>query len=587
MKRTIQKISLRILLLTGFIVCVIPLFFCFIYLYINSYQTVEEMVISSTLSRNYNQAKEIDKQIYQLQKRQNECIVNDNMKFLVFDNINSYSDYEVSNAKLQILQAINIINTSNDISENVEIFFPENNLHISTENGISDISSEMESDLKNKIDSLNSNSYPYLENEIYIINSDIRIDPLSDKIPLITMLSTVSTQKIMEEINRQNELNIYNSKYVLQQGSTGEVLQSTYSLEGKNVSKFLTVDKKEQQGYVTEKINGESYIVTYTRLNSVDMILYELIPSKVIFSDINNIQIFFYFSVLFFVIMGMIFYLLNNRLYYKPTNILVDAFKELRENNFKVRIQENSFISEYDTLYKSFNETIVVLNDLIHKNAESKILIKEAQLKQLQFQINPHFLYNCFFILNSMIRMENYEDVEKMSNLLGTFLKYITKDKDGFVVLKEEDKYARVYSEIQLCRFSRRINIKLMELPKEIEGLVVPQLLIQPLIENCFIHGMKDVSENGIIKMSYEISENLICICVEDNGTNLSPEDIQKITNSIEGKNLDGESDSVALENIHKRLMTAFGVGSGLFAYKSQLGGLKIVAKLYLRKEDR
>ena len=137
-----------------------------------------------------------------------------------------------------------------------------------------------------------------------------------------------------------------------------------------------------------------------------------------------------------------------------------------------------------------------------------------------------------------------------------------------------KDEVARITAEIQQMRFSQRIDLQWKIEPERFHDLKVPKLILQPLIENAFEHGLRRVLEGGIIRVSLDDTDGVV-IHVEDNGQSLTDERLEELATRLrQNKHQDGE-DSVALLNIHRRLQILFGSQSGLTVSRSDLGGMK------------
>ncbi|GJM75129.1 hypothetical protein HMSSN036_73450 [Paenibacillus macerans] len=104
-------------------------------------------------------------------------------------------------------------------------------------------------------------------------------------------------------------------------------------------------------------------------------------------------------------------------------------------------------------------------------------MAQRAELKQLQSQINPHFLYNSFFILNTMAKTGDTERIEQFTTLLGEYFEFVTRNASDLVALEQEIHHARMYAEIQELRFSRRIQVRFDTLPDELRSIPVPRLI--------------------------------------------------------------------------------------------------------------
>jgi len=212
----------------------------------------------------------------------------------------------------------------------------------------------------------------------------------------------------------------------------------------------------------------------------------------------------------------------------------------------------------------------------IDKVYEQELTLKDTELKMLQYQINPHFLYNTFFTMYQMLQVAEYENLQKIMSRVGRYFSFITKS-EGYITLSDEMNFCTDYMEIQLIRFGSRIKAEIEPLPDEVRNLRIPRLSLQPLLENCFKHGLTNKEEDGLIKLSYLIDDAVIKICVEDNGDELDDETLTLICNALT-ENKDAKA--LGLRNVHKRLQSYFGEEYGIRATRSKLGGLFVEVEL-------
>ena len=120
-------------------------------------------------------------------------------------------------------------------------------------------------------------------------------------------------------------------------------------------------------------------------------------------------------------------------------------------------------------MYGRFNQMVVNLRSLIDQAYKQKIMTQRAELKQLQSQINPHFLYNSFFILNTMAHTGDLEGIETFTTQLGGYFQFVTRNASDEVALHQEIHHARLYTEIQSCDFPSRIKVDFEPLPEGLE----------------------------------------------------------------------------------------------------------------------
>jgi len=211
--------------------------------------------------------------------------------------------------------------------------------------------------------------------------------------------------------------------------------------------------------------------------------------------------------------------------------------------------------------------------------AHQKILANQAELRQLQAQVNPHFLYNSFFILRSRINKRDWIGSETYCGMLGTYFQFLTKNYHDTTTLAYELDHARVYAEIQAVRFRNRISVSIEKLPNNVENINVPKLILQPIIENAFKYGLEEMEKNGLLKVSFQlVDQKGVIIHIDDNGLAYDEEKIAHLQRLFANDEIKEPS---GLLNIHKRLELFMGNGSGLGLCKSTLGGLRVSILLY------
>lgn len=255
----------------------------------------------------------------------------------------------------------------------------------------------------------------------------------------------------------------------------------------------------------------------------------------------------------------------------KPIQKLTEAFHKLENGDFsgKLSVEQND---DFAYLYLKYNDMLDRLQHLIYEVYDTKILLQKAELRQLQSQINPHFLYNSYFLLHRTIKEQDYDKAVRFSKEMGQYFQYITRNRADTVPLCQESRHAQIYADIQAMRFEERIEVRYGEFPQEWADVHVPRLIIQPLIENAFEHGLEALSENGILSVSFVSGKDTLEIRVEDNGVSLADEALEQMNRML--SHVDETAETTAVINIHQRIQGMFGKNSGLFFARSELGGL-------------
>ncbi|WP_270168457.1 sensor histidine kinase [Paenibacillus sp. SYP-B4298] len=268
------------------------------------------------------------------------------------------------------------------------------------------------------------------------------------------------------------------------------------------------------------------------------------------------------------------------RLVHRPMKRLLRLFRKVEDGNFQLMINHDES-DEFSYMYFQFDHMLGQIDQLIKQNYEKKIHNQRMELKHLQSQINPHFLYNSLYVLYRMSQEENYEGVTEMSKHLGDYFKFLTRTSGDLISLKQEIEHAKTYAAIQQIRFGERIRCR-FHVEGEIEDWQVPRLIIQPLIENAYQHGHRNTYEDGTIEVEVTASKKEVHISISDNGIGLKQEeldqwDLRKMANIDEG-NGDG------IWNVHRRIQLILGDQNGLMLQNNEGGGLCV--NITLQRKD-
>jgi two-component system, sensor histidine kinase YesM len=392
--------------------------------------------------------------------------------------------------------------------------------------------------------------------------------------------SHLSKSNIIKNINQYNLFPSALSYFIFEQENI--VLSSDISEHSSDILQLMNyLDDNRENTIISKTLWGEDYVVFQYRSDFLDARYIQLVPEDLLLADSNRFKhsfILFTYLALFITIAytTYIYFLVKT-----PMDKLVDSFKQVENENFNIKIDRKQK-DEFSIVFNSFNSMVYKINTLINEVYVQKILNQKSELRQLQSQINPHFLYNSFFILRNRITRKNYTGAEEFCEMLGQYFKYITQNYKDYTTLKDEVYHARIYSTIQATRFSSRMSIDFQELPEKYNTLNVPKLIMQPILENSFKYGLENKEFDGELKVSFEEDSNFLLIHVEDNGDSFlaHKENIDKMQLLFEKHN--EVKEPTGLINIHKRIQLFLDSQSGISFSKSELGGLKVSLKLNL-----
>ncbi|AIQ23971.1 sensor histidine kinase [Paenibacillus sp. FSL H7-0737] len=246
---------------------------------------------------------------------------------------------------------------------------------------------------------------------------------------------------------------------------------------------------------------------------------------------------------------------------------------------------------EIGQLARQFNHMVRNINELMSEVQESNRQKNATQLKQNEIkfkmmasQINPHFLFNALESIRMKALVRGQADISQVVRLLGKMMRKNLEVGNGMISLQSELETVNSYLVIQKFRYDDRLTYELLVDPKA-NPFQIPPLIIQPLVENCVIHGLENRIEGGMVRVEIRLEDSYLKVQVSDNGVGISKTRIQEIRKML-NNNDDYESNNIGMRNIHLRLQLTYGPQFGL-TLASQIGfGTQISFAIPLRSDS-
>lgn len=488
------------------------------------------------------------------------------------------SRYEVDSSLNNIYTKLKQIKETSPYISDVVYYVPEINKRVSTTEGIRDVTNEEWQSLLGTMGNLKGALSKY-KDELYLLRSNpYNLDSnLPPNFLLGVKLSSAELELRLKEFSVSG-----GSDITLAFGNNNEYVISSNS----NQTPILfpvekSLNSEETVSVQRHRLDNSFYYSLYDHNNNFR--LTAMISNSVLMKPIQIYsQLLWLLSVVSVVII-ILFSLWTYRMIHRPMSILIRGFKKAEQGQTGIYIT-HSRRDEFGYLYSRFNEMLKHLHTLIDENYVQRIRTGEAELKHLQSQITPHFLYNSLFSIKQMAEVENVELIKEFSDYLGQYFRYMTRDFAQEVTLQQEVEHALVYLAIQRIRFGARIRAEVDEMEPDCRDIRIPRVLLQPIIENVFEHGLKQKSSNGLLKMSYEKMKNTLTIRIEDNGDTLSEDKLQLLQRQFSEQNIN-QGEITGLLNVNQRLRIKFGSPYGLQAERSSLGGLCVKVNIPLEGE--
>ena len=243
----------------------------------------------------------------------------------------------------------------------------------------------------------------------------------------------------------------------------------------------------------------------------------------------------------------------------RPISKLSRLMEKAEEGDFSVRF-DAMHRDEIGVLGGSFNHMLEHIGELIHELYEEKQIRLEAQLKSLQEQIKPHFLYNTLDTISWMARAQNAMDVVRLVDALTNMFRVGLSSGRDYITLREEKNHVTNYLYIQKVRYQDRLRYSI-EITDEYDGLVVPKLILQPLVENAIYHGVKMKRSGGQIRITAQTEEEMLLLHVWDDGAGISPERLEELRQNMPKEEKTG---GFGLSYIAERIGLTYGAPYGV-----------------------
>ncbi|MFJ2045480.1 sensor histidine kinase [Paenibacillus taichungensis] len=386
--------------------------------------------------------------------------------------------------------------------------------------------------------------------------------------------------------NIQNMLDTYKEggqgdPFFYHKGNSPILNRSADKQLSEELIRYLDEHSTEDTTQDVVKLNGKKYLVSSVKSSYLDWHLVDVVPLYQILQPISlSRNLFYLFMILLFVVGISASILLYRNIQY-PIKKLIQGLRRVQRGDYSVRLHSKDQ-NEFSFLFHRFNDMSHQIQDLIENVFQEKIRAKEATLKQLQAQINPHFLYNCLGYIINMAQMKDEQAVVSMAHNLSAYYRYTTRVERETSSLKEEINLLVNYLDIQKLR-NGRIEYHI-DIPEDMLAQSVPRLMLQPIVENSVIHGVAKSYSSGEIRITGESSNGFCKIYIDDDGPGLSPEQLEAL--NLKMQQPLQEEMGCGLWNTNQRIMHLFGNQSYLLFGPSPLGGFRTEMIWEIPKED-
>ncbi|MCR5734119.1 MAG: sensor histidine kinase [Lachnospiraceae bacterium] len=357
----------------------------------------------------------------------------------------------------------------------------------------------------------------------------------SNGMPIITIgrsIYDIYTQKLSGVLLMNISINMLNKVSRNQAfdmaffSEDGEYL--TGNMDGAGLKEYVDFQADKGKIIHTEKmIASEKKMISYYAFEDVPIVLVCVNTEKVSAIPTETIMLLLVLLLAFVFAMIMSTRYVSNNIN-KPISGLTKAMEETRESGWMKRMEVAAPENEIGKLAESYNSMIEYLNDLFKKLIEEEKSVQKAEMRVLQEQIKPHFLYNSLETISFMALDSGAQDVYGALETLGSFYRNFLSKGDREIPVKREVGIVKDYLALQKLRYGDIIKDE-YEIAEDTEDLKIPKLILQPLVENSIYHGIRPKGEEGIIRIITKKEGNDIVLSVYDTGIGMPEEAIKKL----------------------------------------------------------
>lgn len=366
-------------------------------------------------------------------------------------------------------------------------------------------------------------------------------------------------------------------------GSNGKYAGITKN-ELEKIAKIESFFEDDQDIYVCKCIwNGEPTLLTAERNPRTNVYVMKILSMK---KQYQKMFIELFGLIVLESVIVLVLYLVISRIVGKllrDFDVFSSCIKEVEKGNLNVRIPVLSQL-EVNDMAIEYNKMLCKVTELMDTAVRREVMVKEAQIRSLEKQINSHFLYNVLDAIRMMAEVKGIYNVSDALLALARMFRYNLKVDSHYVLLQEEIAYLENY--LKLCNIRYDYYITLSEnITDECRNLKVPKIILQPIAENSIVHGLDELAEDTTIYLKVYQKEKVAYIEMTDMGKGMDEAELQNVRGTVTfGGGGEHSTNGIGLHNIHERIQLMYGSEYGVEVYSKEQCYTKVVLKIPVQK---
>lgn len=385
-----------------------------------------------------------------------------------------------------------------------------------------------------------------------------------------------------------NDFLTYNIQNVSIYNDTGLLLYSynSFKEDYKKASEEL-LKKSKPNGFYSAKHNGDMIYLAYNEIPNLKWKLAVFISSNHLLVDMKKVLLTIFILCLITLPIWLVLIYTIYRDIINPVYLLVDRMDKIEKGNTGITVSDDRH-DELGYVFKTFNRMSEEITRLINKVYKESLMMKDAEIKALQAQINPHFLCNTLETINWKAKLYGVDDISEMVTALSSIIDAnLDRNNEKMIPIRRELDYIDNYNLLIQKRFGKKISF-IKSIDDAALDYRIPKLLIQPLIENSIYHGLETKKGGGTVELIISIEEDMLLIIVADDGKGIDDETLKKLKQSME-ENVENQYESrtkIGIMNVHRRIKLIYGSEFGLNIFSESGKGTTIILKLPFNEDQ-
>ena len=329
--------------------------------------------------------------------------------------------------------------------------------------------------------------------------------------------------------------------------------------------------------------NGENKIYTPFHSNKTGWTIVGVVYTSELAGDEKEVRTMYIGAACTLILFACILAVLLSARITRPIKQLQAAMKEVQQGKFEQVYIDTGGENEISSLTRSFNKMTERIDELMKNNRKEQAEKRKSELKALQSQINPHFLYNTLDSIIWLIETEDLSQAIKMTSVLARFFRQAIGNSKIYVSVWQELEYTRNYLLIQQMRYKDKVAFRIL-VDEDVMECAIVKLVLQPLVENALYHGLKYKTTQGNIIITGGREGDLVILKIQDDGIGMSKEALASV---FKKKTSDKRHNGVGMKNIEARLKMHYGPDYGLFVESKEGRGTTVTVTIpYKRMEE-